>query len=51
MINRVPGSNLTNIVQFKLAEEEFVIVPKQVFLYLKDLDVISKETGQEGQEP
>ncbi len=36
-VKRVPGSNQTNIVQFNIADEEFVIIPKQIFYYIKDI--------------
>ncbi len=47
-VNRVPGSKLTNIVQFNIADEEFVIIPKQTFYFLKDtLDEPCQETDPE----
>ena len=47
-INRVPGTKITNLLVIGLAGEEFVIAPKQVFYYLKDLeDVNSQETDPE----
>ena len=47
-VGRITGSKVTNIVQFNIANEEFVIIPKQVFYYLKDLlNEFSEETDQE----
>lgn len=35
-INRVPASNLTNLLSVKVADEEFIVAPKQLFFNLKE---------------